>query len=432
LRVAIYTLGCKVNQFESWAIEEEFQRLGCTIVNWKETADIYLINTCTVTARAAYQSRQMIRRFKRENPEARIIATGCHVQVDTIAILKSVGPGICLAGNEMKPTIAETALNYQDCTGIYVSDIAEEVHIAPLFLDAPPRGRTRAYLKIQDGCNAFCSYCIVPYARGRSRSLPLEKVMKQVEVFSSSGVLEIVLTGIHVGYYGRDLKAGPDLLGLFKQLCSRFPHIHFRLSSIEPTEISRDFIKWASETENFCPHFHIPLQSGSDKVLSAMNRNYTPGFFLELLESVAEAIPGCCLGTDIMTGFPTEEETDFAMTLDLLDRSPISYVHAFPYSARPGTVAAAMKPVCTAAQAKQRARQLRRLGAKKKQDFFHSFLGQNLELLVERRDPKTELFIGHTPNYIPVRFQSGQNLARKRVRVKIVDVQGDTVTGVLS
>lgn len=432
MQVAVYTLGCKVNQFESWAIEQAFQRLGCSIVPWKETADLYLVNTCAVTSKAAYQSRQIIRRLKRQNPEARIIATGCHVQTDASIVLESVGPGVCLAGNEQKPHIPELAVQHQGCTGIYVSDISKVKTISALFLDRPPRQRTRAYLRIQDGCNAFCSYCIVPYARGPSRSLAPELIFEQMDVFESAAIKEVVVTGIHVGHYGRDLKNNRDLFSIIKELCSRYPNIYFRLSSIEPTEISPEFIQWAASTKNFCQHFHISLQSGSDRVLAAMNRAYTGALFQELVTFIKEYIPGCCIGTDVMTGFPTEKESDFEKTATLLKLSPVSYVHAFPYSPRPGTVAAAMDRSCPAREAKKRAAIIRQIGHQKRQAFFESFFGKRLEVLIEGRDKSTGLFTGHAPNYIPVLVQSSQDLKNKRVLVEICETKNGQVIGKLS
>ena len=431
MRIAVYTLGCKVNQYESWAMEEDFQRLDCTVVPWKDEADLYLVNTCTVTSKAACQSRQMIRRLRRQRPSARIIATGCHVQTDASTVLESAGPGICLAGNEHKAIIARTALKNQDCTGIFVTDISKQRHISPLFVSHAPRGRTRTYLKIQDGCNAFCSYCIVPYARGRSRSLEPDQVFRQIEAFSAEGIKEVVITGIHVGCYGKDLEDSTDLFTLLRQICARFPRISFRLSSIEPTEISSRFIRWAAETENFCRHFHISLQSGSDRVLSAMNRHYSGSYFLELLEVIAAFMPGCCIGTDVMTGFPVEEQADFEKTVELITKAPVSYVHAFPYSPRPGTVAAAMKTMCPPPEAKKRAAVIRQIGEQKRLSFYESFLGEKTDLLVERKDQKTGLFAGHTPNYIPVGVKSDRDITNRRVRVVIRKVDRDSVYGEL-
>ncbi len=427
MQIAFYTLGCKVNQFESWAIQDAFLRHGCTVVNYREAADIYIVNTCTVTSRAAYQSRQIIRRLRRERPDAKIIATGCHVQTDASTVLESAGTGVCLAGNPQKHLIAEQALKSEKsgCTGIFITDISRQKTISPLFLHRPPANRTRAYLKVQDGCNAFCTYCIVPYARGRSRSLPPEDAIRQVDIFSKAGIREIVVTGIHVGHYGKDLKDPMDLLMLLDRLCHKFKHISFRLSSIEPTEISPQFIKWAAETDNFCPHFHIPLQSGSDTVLAAMNRHYSASFFLEILESIAESIKNCCIGTDVMTGFPTERSEDFQATAALLETAPVSYVHAFPYSSRPGTVAEAMKPVCSGIEAKERAALVREIGMRKRRTFFERFAREKLDVLVEKRSRDTGLFTGYTPNYLPVYIESDKEL--KDLRNRHVKVQIDRI-----
>ncbi len=429
MRVAFYTLGCKVNQFESWAMAEQFESQGCQIVDWKDEADIYVVNTCAVTSKAAYQSRQMLNRLKRQRPSAKIIATGCHVQTQPAMIIESVGSGICLAGNEQKPLIASMSLKHKGCTGIFISEISKVKQIGQLLISRPPRGRTRAFVKIQDGCNAFCSYCIVPYARGRSRSLPPELVFKQVSDLSDAGVKEIVLTGIHIGFYGRDLGPGVSLFSLLKDLCPAFPHMRFRLSSIEATEVTDEFIVWASETENFCKHFHIPLQSGSAKVLKDMNRGYSPGDFQDLVFKIKKHIPLCGVGTDIMTGFPTETEADFHETLALVERIPISYLHAFPYSPRPGTVASAMASKSSRKEAKERARHLIALGKQKKERFCHRLLGSFQEVLVEKKIKKGALWTGKSSNYMEVLVEADQDLAGSIVSVRISKTRDRVLIG---
>ncbi len=431
MRVAIYTLGCKVNQFESWAISEMFEDLGCQIVDWKEDADIYVVNTCAVTSKAAYQSRQALNRIKRKRPHAKIIATGCHVQTDPGAILRSVGSGICLAGNEKKHLIAPMSLKHKGCTGVFVSDIMEEEEILPLTVKRPPKGRTRAFLKIQDGCNAFCSYCIVPYARGKSRSLSPHLIFEEVKALSEKGIKEVVLTGIHLGAYGKDLSEDIDLFALLKDLCKRFKNIYFRISSIEPTEISIEFVTDLSHFENFCPHFHIPLQSGSDNVLKAMNRKYSVKFFEGLIFHLKDILPHSSIGTDVLTGFPKETQEDFEKTVTLLERLPVSYLHAFPYSPRPGTLAYGMKRVCTQKEAKKRARSLITLGRKKRRDFMEKFLGEELNCLFERRDKKTGLFEGHSTNYIKVQVKFDKDISNRRGLIKVKEVREDFVIGQL-
>jgi len=430
LRVAFYTLGCKVNQFESWAMGEQFESQGCQIVDWREEADIYVVNTCAVTSKAAYQSRQILNRLKRQRPSAKIIATGCHVQTQPSMIIESVGSGICLAGNEQKPQIATMSFKYKGCTGIFITDISLAKEIGRLLISRPPKGRTRAFVKIQDGCDAFCSYCIVPYARGRSRSLPPRLVFKQVGDLLASGVKEIVLTGIHIGLYGRDLVPETSLYGLLKDLCMAFPQIRFRLSSIEATEVTDEFILWASDTENFCKHFHVPLQSGSAKVLKDMNRKYSPSDFRDLIFRIKKQMPFCGIGTDVMTGFPTETETDFYETLNLLERLPISYVHAFPYSPRPGTVASAMVSRSSRKEARERARHLIRLGDQKRGEFCQGLVGTAQEVVIEKKIKKGAFWTGKSSNYMEVMVKSDQDLADSVINVHVTEARGGVLVGI--
>ena len=429
MRVAFYTLGCKVNQFESTAMEEQFEAEGCQIVSWKEHADIYVVNTCAVTSKAAYQSRQILSRLKREHPDSKIIATGCHVQTDPSMIIESVGKGVCLAGNEQKPLIASMSIKHTGCTGIFITDISKVREIAPLCISRPPRGRTRAFVKIQDGCDAYCSYCIVPYARGRSRSLPQDLVFKQVQNLTKKGVREVVLTGIHIGMYGKDLPQQGGLLDLLKGLCSGFKDVRFRLSSIEAKELSQGFIEWAASTGNFCKHFHIPLQSGSGKVLRDMNRNYTPDEFVDLLQRIRELIPLCAIGTDVMTGFPTEGEHEFQETVSLLKVAPISYLHAFPYSPRPGTMAVSFPCRATRLDAKKRAKMLIGLGQEKCTEFCRGLVGTRLEVLIEGPAKMDGYLRGKSDNYVEVLVPASQAASGSMVKARIIEVQGDSVIG---
>ncbi len=429
MRVALYTLGCKVNQFESWAMEEQFEAEGCKIVSWKQDADIYLVNTCAVTSRAAYQSRQMLNRLKREHPDAKIIATGCHVQTDPSMVLESVGRGICLAGNEQKPFIASMSLKHSGCTGIFIRDISRARKIAPLFISRPPRGRTRAFIKIQDGCDAYCSYCIVPYARGRSRSLPGRLVFRQVRDLAEKGVREVVLTGIHVGMYGRDLEIEASLLSLLQDLCSGFPGIRFRLSSVEATEVSDEFLSWAVRTPNFCRHFHIPLQSGSDRVLRDMNRKYTAAQFLDLLYRIRSLMPLCGIGTDVMTGFPSEGREEFQETFSIVEEAPLSYLHAFPYSPRPGTVASSFPPRSTGKEARDRARDIRKLGEAKRAMFCRRLVGKVVEVVIEGSESGRGLLVGKSGNYVDVFVDPGQAASGEMVSVRVERADGAKVFG---
>ncbi len=399
MRIALYTLGCKVNQFESQAIGEQFASRGHEIVPWREDAHIYVVNTCAVTSRAAAQSRQMIRRFRREHPEAKIIATGCHVQTDASKLMKAAGGSICLAGNDQKHRIVSLSLGSEECLEMYVGDIFSLRRIAPFMIHSPDE-RTRAFVRIQDGCQSFCSYCIVPFARGRSRSMPPDQVHEQVAILASEGIREVVITGIHVGLYGQDLEQKTSLTSVLQSLCNEFPHVRFRLSSIDPSEIPDEMIEWAGSTENFCPHWHLPLQSGSDPILQAMNRKYDTHAFCSVVEKLRSAMPHAAIGIDIMTGFPGEGPDEFNATLRLVETLPVTYLHVFPYSRRPETVAAAMNGHVSKGQKTERARVLRQVGTRKKMEFYERNIGTVRRLLLEKRDRDSGMWCGMTENYI--------------------------------
>ena len=410
MRVALYTLGCKVNQFETAALAEGFISRGADIVNYTQEADIYVVNTCTVTSRAAYQSRQILRRLRRSRKKSRIIATGCYVQVGAQEILEAVPGQVCLVGNDQKAQLVDLAFEMEDGLEFYVGSISRVTTIAP-FTVKRQLGRTRAFVRIQDGCNSFCTYCIVPYARGRSRSLAPELVEKQVKTMVQEGIKEVVLTGIHIGMYGEDLLEKTSLLDLLKRLCSAFPQLRFRLSSIEPSELTPNMISWARSTPNFCPHWHIPLQSGSDNILKRMNRHYTSSHYRNLIMELRTAMPEAAIGADVLAGFPGEDEPAFEKTMELISELPITYVHAFPFSPRPGTVAAAMNNMVTKKEKARRGRAVRDLGNEKKQAFYRSQVGKIFECLVEQQDKETNLWRGLTPNYIPVLIETGRDRA---------------------
>ena len=433
MRVAFYTLGCKVNQFETHSLCEMFREKGAKIVSFDEKADLYVVNTCAVTSKATYQSRQIMRRIRRNNPTARIIATGCYAQVASQEILDALSWDVCLVGNDQKHLLPSLALNKENCLEFYVGDVNKATQIAP-FTGRKPMGRTRAYLKIQDGCNAFCSYCIVPYARGRSRSLPKEMIHEQLRLYEQDGIKEVVLTGIHVGMYGKDLEDGVDLLDLLKEISRTYPYIRFRLSSIEPNEISHEMLLWAKEANNFAHHWHIPLQSGSDKILSAMNRHYNAELYKELIMKTRSLFPDAAIGADVLLGFPGEKEIDFKKTIDLIDSLPLTYVHAFPYSKRPFTQASGMPEIATKAEKSQRVKAVRALGEEKKLRFYSSLTGTTHECLVEKRDKATGLMKGTTSNYIPVHIlnsENFENLENQMVNIEISHVKKNKVFGLI-
>lgn len=401
-KIGLTTLGCKVNQCDSAALIQNLQSVNFTLVPFSSFADFYIINTCTVTAFADFQARQLVRRALHTNPEARVIVTGCYAQTQP-GELADIDGITCIVGNDQKHLIPELLRNpARYSQRILVRDIFQQNQL-PVASASGLAGRTRAFFKIQDGCDAFCSYCIVPFARGKSRSLPVRDVLSGIQDFVRQGYLEIVLTGIHLGQYGHDLQPRMELTEMLKTLLSQNPKVRFRLSSIEPNEISEKLIDLFREHEHLCPHLHIPLQSGDDSVLERMKRHYDSAFYRALIEKVARTVADIAIGVDVMVGFPGEGEKEFVHTLNLLSDLPAAYLHIFPYSERPGTAALTLQPKVPQKTKKERAAILRELSAKKRETFSREFIGKTLPVLVEQtRDKKTGLHKGFSHNYLPV------------------------------
>lgn len=420
LKVGLATLGCKVNQCDSAALAESLKSAGFSITPFNAFADVYIINTCTVTAFADFQARQLIRRALRQNPAARVVVTGCYAQTEprTLAGIEGVSH---VVGNDHKHDIPE--LLFRPVSGtpqILAGDILKQ----RCFPSAPAcglAGRTRAFFKIQDGCSAFCSYCIVPFARGPSRSLPLGQVLDGARNFIARGFREIVLTGIHLGDYGHDLQPRTSLVRALNALLSNHPETRLRLSSIEPNEISNELLGLFKRFPNLCPHLHIPLQSGDDGILKSMKRRYDKAFYRALIENVIRTAEDIAVGIDVMVGFPGEGEKEFCSTMELLEKIPAAYLHVFPYSERPGTAAAKLSPKVPATVKKARAAALRELGANKREAFARRFPGKVLPVLVEQtRDKTTGLARGFSHNYLPVLLdKSTASLVNKIVNVRI-------------
>jgi len=425
LKVAVATLGCKVNQCESAGIAESLAARGMTPVPCEEAADCYIINTCTVTGRTDYQSRQLIRRAIRRNPAAVVVVTGCYAQRAPEEIARIPGVRI-VAGNAEKERLPdillETAAGSQQ---LLVGDIRGERGISHLEAAVFPE-HTRAFLKIQDGCNAFCSYCIVPHSRGRSRSLTPAEVTERIAALAKAGYREAVLTGIHLGAYGRDLTPPANLTALVRGIVEACPVERLRLSSIEPQEVTDELIALVDASGPVCRHLHIPLQSGDDATLSAMNRDYDAAFFRELVNRIVDTIPGVAVGIDVMAGFPGETEAAFLNTLRLVEELPLAYLHVFPFSRRPGTPAAEMEGQIPEGVKKRRAEILRSVGAAKRRAFAGGFIGKPLAVLIEgRKDKATGFPLGFSDNYIPVVACGGPPGANRIVRVLPTAFQND-------
>ncbi len=417
-RVAITTLGCKLNQFESAMMSESLAKAGFELVPFNSAADIYVINSCTVTARTDAESRRLIRRARRQNRLARIVVTGCYAQV-AAGELSSMAEVDLVLGNLEKQDLA-TLLRQVSPLPVQVSDISCSRQTEPLALESFAE-HTRAFLRIQNGCNARCSYCIVPQARGPSRSVPLTEVLDGVRRFASQGYREVVLTGIHIGGYGIDLESAcclDDLLAGIEQQ-ALLPRL--RLGSIEPVEVSAALIDRLATSQLLCPHLHIPLQSGSDSILQRMNRHYAAAGFRALVERLVAAKPEIAIGVDLIAGFPGETEAEFAAGYDFVASLPLAYLHVFPFSPRPGTPAASFPDQLPPALLKGRAAQLRELGERKRQEFAASFVGRVLPVLIQG-GRKGGRWQGLSRNYLTVEL-AGRGLASNtEVPVRIVGI----------
>jgi threonylcarbamoyladenosine tRNA methylthiotransferase MtaB len=422
----ITTLGCKVNQYESDAIAEQLKNSGCVPAPSEDKADLCIINTCTVTQKASMQSRQAVRQAIRSNPKARIVVTGCYAQTEPDEILKIDGVHTVIGhGDKHKiPEIVRSSPmgNHRRPT-LLRRNISSECD----FKQVPVTvfgNRTRPFLKIQDGCDTFCTYCIVPYARGRSRSMAPEKILENIRHLKHAGYQEVVLTGVHLGAYGLDLSPKYHLAGLLSRIYESNPIHRVRLSSIEPHELTQDILTLVAETDVFCDHFHIPLQSGDDSVLKKMHRPYTRSFFRDLIVKINSLIPDAAIGVDVLIGFPGETEKAFENTYLLIKELPVTYLHVFPFSVRKGTPANKYPQQIGPKTIKVRCEKMRTLGHQKKQAFYQKFKGKSVEILIEsKRDESTGFFKGITSNYIPVHIPGSDDLINSMVQVRIEQIE---------
>ena len=429
----IITLGCKVNQYESAYLKESLIRSGCSQAGRDEKADIAIINTCIVTERASTQSRQAIRRAIRENPSGITAAVGCYAQVfpDELSRIEGVG---FVAGNVSKGLLPEILFEHIPADGPQV--LLESFSKGGHFDFLPVKGyqdRTRAFLKIQDGCEAFCSYCIVPFARGPSRSLDPPRVTSMLRSLSTEGFKEVVLTGINLGQYGADLGDRLDLKGLLNLIKKERLSLRIRLSSIEPNEVDRELVEMIGSEKWLCRHFHIPLQSGDDRLLRRMNRTYTATEFAALIEYIHVRIPDAAIGVDAMAGFPGEDENAFQNTYSLIRKLPVSYLHVFPFSPRKRTAAAGFPDRVDQKVIKERAAQLRALGQQKRRAFYESCLGKEFQVLTEGwHSEKGNMVKGLSDNYLPVAFPSSEPMENRLVRILMEKVGSGVVIGTLT
>ena len=428
MRIAIYTLGCKVNQYETQAMEQELTRRGHEIVPFDGAADAYIVNTCSVTAVSDKKSRQMIRRCRKLNEHAVVAACGCYVQTHSdeaaglgLDLIAGTGDRMAFldlleqAAREKEPlTLLDDALRRRAFEVLPAGGMAE---------------RTRAMLKVEDGCVNFCTYCIIPYARGPVRSLPKAEAVAQTRRLREEGYRELVITGIEISGWGHDLKNGETLIDLLEAVSDAAGEMRLRLGSLEPRTITEEFCRRAARLPNLCPHFHLSMQSGCDGTLRRMNRKYDTARFYESVSLLRQYFDRPAVTTDLITGFPGETEEEFAQTLVFIEKCGFAAMHIFPYSVRPGTKAAAMPDQCTAAVKERRAARAAETAERMKQAYLHGCVGQMYPVLFEQE--KGGLYVGHAPNYCQVGVR-GEDLHNAVRNVKIEAVDGDMLIGELT
>lgn len=419
MRIAITTLGCKINQYDSAVIQNRLEEAHA-FVPFEEQADCYIINTCTVTDRADWEARQLVRHAKRLSPAARVLVTGCYAQVSAEEVGQVPGVDYVVGLNRLDDLIRFVEAPAVSADGrIAVSDVKRERGVPVLGTHALP-GHTRAFLKIQEGCNYSCTYCIIPTARGLSRSVTPREVIEQVHRLADAGYLEIVLTGIHLGGYGQELTPKMDLTSLVEKIAASGLVPRLRLSSLDPREVPDRLLDLIAESEVICPHLHICAQAGDDGVLNQMRRNYDTAYYHELLIKARDRLPDAALGSDIIVGFPGESDAAFERSLEYFASLPLTYFHVFPYSRRRGTVAASLPDHVPAKVKKERAQRMRELGARKKEAFCRSFLGKRLSVLVEAKtDRYSRGWRGFSKNYLPVALSGGDDRVNREISVHV-------------
>ncbi len=434
MRVAVATLGCKVNRYDTAVFERRFEERGWTTVAFDEPADAYIVNSCTVTDRADRDARRLARRARRTNPGARVIMTGCYAQTSpgAVAALDSVDYVVGLGRVDDLLAAVAGELEHRSA----VSDLRHADEVATLGISSFP-GRARAFVKVQEGCNLFCTFCIVPVARGRSRSVPARAVVDEIERLAARGYREVVLTGVHLGGYGDDLEPPRDLAWLLECIAERRPPVRIRVSSVDPPEIGPRLLDVMSDQSLFCPHLHVPLQSADDGVLGRMRRRYSYAEAASAIELVRARLgDDAALGTDVITGFPEESAEEFERTASRLRDLALSYLHVFPYSRRSSTSAAKRWRELPDAVVHGRAERLRELDGELRSAFHRRFVGRAAAVLFESgaADPDGR-WSGYTEHYVPVACAADTTHANLRGtirRVKIDAVRADGLVGRLA
>ncbi|MCL2353797.1 MAG: tRNA (N(6)-L-threonylcarbamoyladenosine(37)-C(2))-methylthiotransferase MtaB [Defluviitaleaceae bacterium] len=430
-RVAATTVGCKVNLYDTQDILEKFMAKGYEVVGFESVADVYIINTCSVTNLADKKSRQMVGRAKKANPAAIVVAMGCSTQVNPVKY-QALGVDIII-GTANRGDIFAFIDAFKAGGRAYlqfVGDVLEKRPYEPQTVTSL-ENRTRSYLKIQDGCNNFCTYCIIPHARGLSRSRPFRDIMEEAHALVALGCKEIVVTGIHVASYGKDLDEDVSLLDVLRQLAEVKGLERIRLSSVEPNVVDDAFCEFIKSTPKFCGHLHLSLQSGSDEILRKMKRHYTTAEYARAVEDLRKVSPDMAITTDVIVGFPAEREENHLETVAFLKKLNLAGLHVFPYAAKEGTPAAAMKEQITKEVKTKRSKGLLALSEECQKSFYDSFVGKNMSVLVEER-LENGMYSGKTTNYIPVCFESDRrDLINTICQIEIKNSDNSVLFGTL-
>lgn len=426
-KVAFMTLGCKVNQYETEAMEELFLQNDYDLVNFDDVADVYVINTCTVTAMSDKKSRQMIRRTKKINPNAIVVVTGCYSQKSPEDIMKISEVNLVMGTSNRNTIIKEVLRTSPQDKRVVVDDIMKRKDFEEMNITTAG-DHTRAFVKIQDGCDRFCTYCIIPFTRGPVRSRPLENIVYEVQKLVNNGYKEVVLTGIHVASYGKDTKT-ETLIDVIERLSTIDGLERIRTSSVEPIIITEDFLQRVSKVQQFCPHFHLSLQSGCNKILKKMNRRYTVEEYKDAVDQIRKTYSYPAITTDVIVGFPEEEESDFEETRNFLEELKLYEMHVFPYSPREGTVAYSRGETVSKEQKHIRSNKLISISNKNKKEFMQSQIGQILPVLFETREGN--VCTGHTMNYMKVKVVTEDSVENKVCDVLLKEVKEDYIEGVI-
>ena len=429
-KVAFYTLGCKVNQYETEAMLELFEKEGYEKAETEDYADVYVINTCTVTHMSDRKSRQYIRRMKKKNPDAIIAVVGCYSQVSPEEILSIDEVNLVMGTNDRKKIVEEVKKIDASRKVSTVDDIMKVKAFEEIEINKT-NGKTRAFMKIQDGCDRYCSYCIIPYARGRVRSRDLESIVKEVDNLAANGYKEVVLTGIHVASYGKDIKDSDiKLLDVIKQINDIEGIERIRLSSVEPILFTDEFVEAVSTMDKVCPHYHLSLQSGCDETLKRMKRRYTTEEYKAIVDRLRAAIPNVSITTDVIVGFPGETNEEFDKTYEFLKDIELTHMHVFKYSPRKGTPAATMENQVDPSTKHDRSEKLLQLNEENFNKFGQKMLDKEFNVLFEQKvgDNKYE---GLTENYVKVIVESDNDISEQILKVKIKDVKNEFLEGIL-